>query len=349
MPEGNPRTAAVIGAGSIGCELVNQLADQGTYVKVLTRNPDAFTHTSPLVTVHKADVTDFDSLVNGLLGAQDVYNTAASFNHGLTFGRAYREARATNVRGTYNVRKAAEVTGGNNVILFSSEAASGPEGDYAEQSPSTATGIYGVTKAEGEMVFLDGDSPIKRSVVRPVSVLGPGATKWSSLLAEKVSSGIPLGIDDGSGIFRFVDIRDVAGAAIAVAQHPDTDGEIYNLAADRGIRMAALLSLYGELVDQDPRYIPGWLALTGALIGERAYALVGKTPPLDSQMVRTGLQKDRRVPTDKIKGEVGYQFIPPEQTIHETILWVNDAHQLGKDDMIEDLRPEYLLDFLSRD
>lgn len=346
MAEGERRVAAVVGVGSVGAELVNQLVENGREVRALVRNPNKYHSKSPAVSVVKADITDDLSLIDAFEGVDEVYVTAADFTHGPNYGKGFERAKKVNQNGVTKVADAACIQGVKSIVLLSTEAVYGVQTNINEQSEAQSTGTYGATKRLGEIALFEHPSSAKRSVVRPVSILGPGADKWSDLLYNRVSQGKFMGIGDGSNIFSFVDIRDVAGAAIAITDSDDTDGQVYNLAADSAIRMNVLLELFSGLADRNPKYVPARLALAGALLAEIISARTGVHIPVDTQVVHTGLNKERHVSNAKIKEQLGFSFIPPEQTIYDSLAWINDTYKLRKEGYLSSFQPVQIKEYL---
>lgn len=75
-----------------------------------------------------------------------------------------------------------------------------------------------------------------------------------------------------------------------------------------------------------------------ARVAEILSATIGVSLPIDTQMIRTGLDQNRRVSSRKIQ-ELGYTFLPAEQTIFDSLKWINNEYQLSKEEKLERLKP----------
>ncbi|XP_024544228.1 cinnamoyl-CoA reductase 1-like isoform X2 [Selaginella moellendorffii] len=244
--------ACVIGAGGfIASWIVAKLLDRGYTVHGTVRDPDddeKYGHLKKLpgaserLSLFRADVLDYDSLVPAVRGCHVVFHTACPVAHKFEDPDAVLKPA---VDGTRNVMEACHKENIKRVVFTSSVAAmvydpnrprdqiideccwSDPESCRKNQK------WYILAKTESEKLVakLGDDFGIRVVAICPVLVLGP-------ILQSKINSsvGILANLMNGSktsypnSYYPLADVRDVAEAHIAGYEDPDASARYYCVA-----------------------------------------------------------------------------------------------------------------------
>lgn len=240
--------------GYVGHEVMHHFLDQGKDVTVLGRSvPDK---RIPFI---QADFTDLAALEKALAGKSfDAVIHIASLP-GDT-GDSEQMVRV-NVNGCRNMLEFARKTKAKRFVLSSSisayewyPATKFNHPDYMpvdENHPCRPKDMYSTTKRMQELLAMTyyHQYGVPTTVLRLTAVVGPrgrgGGRGWHEF-AEKLAEGKTLQIPHFSPeeLCHYVDIRDVAGMHIAVTEHPDAVGEIFNCCGPgptRGSEFAAIV------------------------------------------------------------------------------------------------------------
>ena len=238
------------GGGFVGVPTVLGLLAEGARVRVLDVAP------SPRLEkvdceVLLADITDADAVSRACEGIDGVVHLAvlplvyANTEHELAF--------QANVRGSFNVFRAAGERGVKRVVYSSASSAYGPPQavPIPEDHPLHPTAFYAASKAAAEMLLrgLAGSYGYSFAILRYMNVYGPGqrigvmpAVARSLLAGER-----PRLTGDGSQGFDFIHIEDCARANV-LALRADVDGEDFNVGHGTSASLNEVLGLMGELV-----------------------------------------------------------------------------------------------------
>lgn len=326
--EATPMRHAVVtgGTGHVGNVLVRALREHGVPVRVLTQ---ASTDLTPLdglaVERVEGDITDGPSLVRAFAGADVVFHAA-----GLVSIAAGREAALykVNVEGTRNVLEACRATGVRRLVYVSSVHAlpEPPPGGTLDESagfhPTRAFGAYGQSKAEASRLVQDAArAGLDAVLVLPTGCVGPFDFRLSEVgqLVGMAGRGVlPLVIAGG---YDWVDVRDVALGAIAVAERAPS-GEAYLLSAGPLSAMELCTTVARVAGVRPPRAaLPLWLA-RGLSYGGHAWERVtGRRALLTPYAVHT-ISKDFHISTEKARRELGFTPRPLEQSLADAWTWL---------------------------
>jgi UDP-glucose 4-epimerase len=238
------------GGGFVGAPTVRALLSEGARVRVL----DAMA--SPRLEgldceVVIADITDADSVAAACHGVDAVLHlavlplTAANSEHEVAF--------RTNVRGSFNVFRAAGEQGVERVVYSSASSAYGPTTDVPihEDHPLRPNAFYPATKAAAEMLLrgLAGSYGYGFAILRYMNVYGPGqrAGVVPAVARRMLAGERPELSGDGTQGFDFVHIEDCAQANL-LALRAEVSGEDFNVGHGTSASLNELVSIIGELL-----------------------------------------------------------------------------------------------------
>ncbi|CAG7649087.1 NAD-dependent epimerase/dehydratase family protein [Paenibacillus allorhizosphaerae] len=251
-------TALVTGGGGfIGSHLVEQLLKLNVKVTCLDnfsggkRENLAGFIDHPLLTVVKADITNYDEIAGHFQGVEAVFHQAVSKNS--VCMKNPRLDLKTNAEGTFNVLEASRTHGVKKIVHASTGSVYG-EARYVpedEKHPTNPVSFYGTSKLAAEkycQVFkhLYG---MDVSILRYFHVYGPRQEDndyggvVSIFIRRVLNNQPPVIFGDGSQTRSFTYVKDVVKANLLAASHPETNGEIYNCASGLKITIKQLADL----------------------------------------------------------------------------------------------------------
>ncbi len=182
--------------GTIGSEIVQQLAARGEHVRAVTRDP-ARAQLPPGVEVVRGDYTDLDSMTAAMAGAE------AAFIVGV-LGPEYAEADRTLIT-------TARDAGVRRIVKLS-----------AIGTGSADLGRVGTWHLPGEQAARE--SGVDWTILRPSS-FASNTLSW----AEAVRDGRPVPSMTGTGTQGVIDPYDVAAVAVAALVAAEHTGRVYTL------------------------------------------------------------------------------------------------------------------------
>ncbi|MDR2936865.1 MAG: NAD-dependent epimerase/dehydratase family protein, partial [Rikenellaceae bacterium] len=292
------RLVCVTGAtGMIGSELVRQLLDAGAQVRVVVRDGAKFNTLFPdgAVEAIEAPLNATPELLAAFRGMDVVYHCAAkvSFQQ-----RGDEDLVGPNVEIAQTVVDACLGAGVGLLVHVSSIAALGPAqpgGMITETCyPETLVGwsAYGLSKYFSENEVWRGiKTGLRTVIVNPSIVLGPGDWRGSgsAALFAALAQGLPV---YPPGVMGYVDVRDVAGAMIALSLTPEAVGKRFTLSG-ANLSYKELMAAAARSVGKPaPRWSVGVRTLyaVGFLekIGSR---LTGRTPKFTPGAARAACEK----------------------------------------------------------
>jgi len=238
------------GGGFVGAPTVRALLASGARVRVL----DAVA--SPRLEgldceVVIADIGDAGAVARACAGVDGVLHlavlplTAANTEHEAAF--------QTNVRGSFNVFRAAGDAGVQRVVYSSASSAYGPTATVPirEDHPLRPNAFYPATKAAAEMLLrgLGGAYGYGYAILRYMNVYGPGqrAGVVPAVCGRLLAGERPQLSGDGSQGFDFVHIEDCAHANL-LALRADVSGEDFNVGHGTVASLNELVATAGELL-----------------------------------------------------------------------------------------------------
>ena len=322
---------AVTGAsGHLGANLVRALVAAGRRVRALVHQSSRGIDGLP-VEVMRVDVLDRASLDAAFRDVHTVFHLAAKISAGWE-----RESliRAINVEGTRNVTAACLGARVQRLVHTSSihAFAPGPGDGAIDESCRLAEardldcGAYGRAKAEGERVVLAAvASGLHAVILNPTAILGPFDFRGSAMgevLRALARGKLPALVAGAS--YDFVDVRDVAAAALA-AETRGRSGEHYLVPGTR-LSLVELGGLWAEVTGRPaPRWAaPMWLARVGAAFAPSWARLRGRRPLFTSESLLV-LRDRHPISGRKAESELGHCPRPIAQTLRDTFAWMREA------------------------
>jgi UDP-glucose 4-epimerase len=254
------------GSGFVGVPTVRALLAEGARVRVLdVASSPSLEELDCEVLV--ADVAEQATMIDACEGIDGVVHLAVV---PLVLANTEHEAAfQVNVRGSFNVFRAAGEQGVKRVVYSSASSAYGPpqQVPIPETHPLRPDAVYPATKAAAEMLLrgLAGFHGYSIAILRYMNVYGPGqrigvvpAVARSLIAGER-----PRLTGDGGQGFDFVHIEDCARANVLALQ-ADVDGEDFNVGHGTSASLNELVALLGELLGVHPDPIYGGAAVAAA-------------------------------------------------------------------------------------
>jgi nucleoside-diphosphate-sugar epimerase len=235
MDKGHVRIAITGATGFLGGHLVRAFADGGATVRGVVRTVPSST-SLPVADWASADLLDRDALTRAFAGMDVVVSNAAVYT---IRAQSWEAFTVPNIQGTENVLRAAHAAGVRRVVHVSSTAVyrrsvgrTNHEG--SEQLTMADKGKarpYAVSKALSEQLAwrVAGELGLELTCLRPCAIYGSGDRQFLPTMARYMRSPIlPL----PTARMPLVHGADVALAAVAAWQRPESIGRSYNLAGE---------------------------------------------------------------------------------------------------------------------
>lgn len=261
------------GMGFGGSHLCEQLLRRGAKVFVLDRlnPPDSYLNISGLannVHVISGDVRDLE-LIKFILYRYEigfVFHLAAQPIVPMSVYMPY-ETLSVNMMGTAAVLEAVRTSPLGPALVFASSGAYyGTTRQQAmipeEQPAGKAANLYGASKIGADFAVrcYAQTYGTRAAVCRFMNTYGPGSTNFSTIVPgaiRRLCENEPYDFgdrDDGSTVFEFLHVRDMARAYLAVAEHIDAvKGEAYNFSGGNPLSIRELTVLISRLFDGKER------------------------------------------------------------------------------------------------
>ncbi|MCX6350886.1 MAG: NAD-dependent epimerase/dehydratase family protein [Bacteroidetes bacterium] len=265
-----------------------------------------------------ADLNDEESLLAALDGITEVYHAAAEVSF---VKKDAAKTTKTNVDGTALLVNLCLQKGIEKFCFFSSIASLNREDNKLtdEAMPDAIpdfSSVYSQTKYQAEMeVWRAMAEGLNAVIINPAVIIGAGDfSKGSIKIIDTLYHGLAAYPTGSTG---FVDVRDVAKAAIQLMQTPKAFGQRYVLVSEN----VSYEYLFKNVCKEFNRKAPNIKA--HKTLGYMAWAMLaikamvtGKPQSITKELVYTASKKFS-FSNHKIKTEVGFNFTPISQTIHD--------------------------------
>jgi len=252
----------------------------------------------------KGDITDYESLLKAFDGCDIVYHVAGCVeikpgNEDFVYN--------VNVNGTKNVVRACRKKGVKRLVYMSSvdTYVPLPDNDVMTEvyhyDPDELEGTYAKTKAEATQIVLDanGKGGVETVICQPSACMGPYDFKVSSV---------------GSMIRMF-----------SRGNFPITGGEVYIL-CNKSVTVDEFIRLLGKVSGHKPPKIKLGKGIIdfAAPIMEQYYKTMNK-PAIFTRYAVRKLCSNCNFSYEKAQRELGYNPRPLEQSLKETLEWIEEA------------------------
>lgn len=256
------------GCGFIGSHMVDRLLEEGHQVKVIDncstgRLKNLEHHSSNKnLTIYQEDINDISATASIYENTDLVFHFAALADivPSIVMPMQYHHS---NVNGTVSVLEACRNAGVKKLVYAASSSCYGIPDEYptpesAEIKPQYP---YAVTKYLGEKYCMYWQNIYNMNItsMRFFNVYGPrsrtsgtyGAV-FGVFLAQKLNKVPYTVVGDGSQTRDFTFVTDVVNACYVAANHPDSNGKIFNVGSGNTYSINRLVELLGG----DITYIP---------------------------------------------------------------------------------------------
>jgi dihydroflavonol-4-reductase len=319
------RTFITGATGFIGTHLVRRMAQTEHELLCLVRKSSNVNVLEELgVTLIRGDVTDKNSLLEGMRGCQWVINLGNVYSFWEPNKRVYRDV---NVEGTRNVMECALELGVSKVVHVSTGATYGKPADCPFTEESVVGPLrfseYARTKYAGDLIAWEFHQKkgLPLVMVYPAAVLGPGDPKPSGqYLRDLIHRRLPARVFEDS-ILTWVHVRDVAEVIYRAAEKENNIGEKY-FAAKHQLSLAEINQMVSEIAGvRLPRMrLPDFMVMLNARL-LTWWANLIKKPPLwgmSVDQIRT-MKQGFVIDGSKAERELGITYTPLRATLEEAV------------------------------
>lgn len=311
--------------GFIGTHLVKRLAETEHELCCLVRKTSDVGGLKELgVTLITGDVTDKESLLEGMRGCDWVVNLANIYTFWEPDKQIYTDV---NVGGTRNVMECALETGVSKVVHISTGGIYGKPKDcpFTEESPVGPVRFseYFRTKYAGDLIAweLYEKKGLPLVMIYPVAVLGPGDPKTTGqYIQDLIHRRMPARVLEDS-ILTWVHVRDVAEAIVRALEKEHNLGEKY-LVGKHQLSFGEINEMIREIsgVPLPKLALPDWMVVLNATLLTGLANLIKKPPILKmaKEKIRT-MKEGFRIDGSKAEKELGITYTPIRVAIEEAI------------------------------
>jgi UDP-glucose 4-epimerase len=250
------------GAGFIGSALANTLLHQGHVVRVLDDvSAGDPSHLEPNIALTRGDVNDVPKLWSLLQGVDCVYHLAArvSVSESILYPRDYN---ATNVGGTVALIQAVRDAGVRRLIMASSGAIYGEQGDgtISEEATPAPASPYAVSKLAAEYYVntIGALWGIETVILRIFNAYGPGQQARVShppvvpaIVRQALGGGSIIVHGDGRQMRDFVYVDDVVTALLSAAGASNVNRLTINIGSGVGTSINDVVAATGRVLGKE--------------------------------------------------------------------------------------------------
>jgi dihydroflavonol-4-reductase len=317
------RVAAVTGAsGHVGANLTRLLLDKGWSVRALVLDGAASLDGLDIDRI-SGDVADIDTLRPLVDGADVVFHLAAVIS---TLGDPGGLVSRVNVLGPRNIARAAREARVHRLVHMSSIHAfdmTDVDRVVDEDGPRAGArhGAYDRSKQAGEQALREEiDLGLDAVILNPTGVIGRcdfEPSRTGRFLRAGSRGRLPAIVRGG---FTWVDVRDVASAALAAVDRGRT-GANYILGSEwKNIRdLTAVAAAWGDV--PPPRIaIPMPLARFASFFND-LYGRVFGVEPMFTTEAMGALRSTKTICCDRARTELGFDPYPIDDAVRDACAW----------------------------
>ncbi|HVP35958.1 MAG TPA: NAD-dependent epimerase/dehydratase family protein [Terriglobales bacterium] len=319
------------GTGFIGRKLVERLSRQEPlHLLVRSQSSIAGLEGNEKVCYFYGDVTDENSVLDGMKGCDKVYHLAAyARNWSFDNSQYYR----VNVGGAINVFEAALQNRVQKIVFTSSCVTLGPGQDKVVTEKDWKIKDHFFTEYEKSKYLAELEAlkfvqkGLNLVMVNPTRVYGPGllteANSVTRIAQQYLEGKFPLSLNQGKEIGNYAFIEDVVSGHV-LAMEKGRTGERYLLGGDN-VSLKNLFSLLDEITQTKHLQInvPPTIAKSVVWIEETKARIFKKYPRISRDWVDTFLQ-NWAYSSEKAEKELGYKYLPLKQGLKITCEWLRN-------------------------
>ena len=335
--------------GFIGSALIAKLLERGFCVRALKRGVSAVAQ--PNLEYISGDITDKESLRNGMSGCSYVFHLAAYAKNWAADPQTYTQV---NIEGTKNVFAVAKELNVERIVWTSTIVTLGPTplgivgNEQMQRQTERCFTEYEQTKTVMEResaTWIENGLPLV--VVNPTRVFGPGLQSESNSVTKLIDQyrcgSFPFLLNWGRNIGNYGFIDDVVeGHLLAMAR--GKIGERYILGGEN-VSLKELFQMVDKIDGKERLQLKVfWLIpMLVAYYLELQAKCFGIYPPITPGWVRTFLV-DWAFSSEKAEQELGYRITPFEAALRTTCQWLDEkSNEKGAEDAGDSRSPRYIL------
>ncbi len=317
-------------SGLLGSSLTRALIEKGEHVRALVLPKDpAISHIPPLVEIVNGGILD-DEALEKFFNVQNDAEIYVIHAAGIVTMDPLPNKKVydVNVGGTQKIINWCLKKNVKKLVYISSSSVI-PElkngkimREIENIDPNITIGYYAKTKAEATNLVLKAvkENDLNASIVYPSGIFGPndyGFGLITSALKMIASGKLRASI---GGSFNSVDVRDLAQGIISCAEK-GRKGEGYILSNDCN-SLKEVMKIAGKITgNKIIAHFPLWFVYPFAWFGE-LYAKITRKPVWFSNFALYNLKRNNNYSNEKAKKELGFTTRPIEETIKDTIHWL---------------------------
>jgi nucleoside-diphosphate-sugar epimerase len=315
--------------GFIGPYLIRKLASQGHECRCLIRK-DSNTELLKDYDIEfvTGDITDAGTLTDIGEGV-DCLIHMATLGHMSNYAVSESRFNAVNIEGTVNIMQSALNAEIKKIVHCSTVAAMGICRDFpaTEESACFPHHPYGRSKlkAEEEVLRLVREKNLPAAIIRFSMVYGPGDRRDILKLTRLAKKGLFPKVGNRAKLTPLIHADDAVDGILLAAER-GKPGEIYLITNRKSEPFDTIRRTITDALDSKKPdiYIPEWAALISAAFIEKAFLLIGKTPPVTRKNIESTLA-DRVFSVEKAVRELGFDpKTDPAEGLRNTVLWYKE-------------------------
>ena len=300
--------------GAVGPSVVEAFHEAGYKIRTLSLSVPKTGIFPADVESRVGDVTDPSAIQEALSGVDTVIHMAGLLHINNPPDSMRHEYERVNVGGTKTLLESAANAGVKRVVFFSTISVYGSSNSQVlnENSDLKPDSLYAQTKLAAEQVILStkrADGRPIGTVLRLAAVYGPRVKANYLRLAKSLAKGRFIPIGKGMNRRTLIYDKDVANAALLVAQHPDAAGCIFNVSDGTFHSLNEIVGTICEALGRKPPklIVPASVAQFLASSAETCFSLLGRRSPVTGAMIDKYVE-DVAVDGSLIQKELG--FVP---------------------------------------